>query len=105
MKGKRHIIMLICAAVFSMAVFPLLAADVKSVQEITVTDKVGPTFSINGASVEFTTDITTKVEIFSITGQLVKSLTVNPGTTLRIELPKGFFIIKCEYWAKRVMVK
>jgi len=45
-----------------------------------------------------------KFEIFSITGQLVKSITVK-GSTAKIDLPKGFYIIKCEFWTKRVMLK
>lgn len=45
-----------------------------------------------------------KFEIFSITGQLIKSVTVK-GSTVKVDLPKGFYIIKCENWTKRVMIK
>lgn len=45
-----------------------------------------------------------KFEIFSITGQLIKSVTVK-NSTVKVDLPKGFYIIKCEAWTKRVMIK
>lgn len=43
-------------------------------------------------------------EVYSITGQIIKSVTVKSGVS-RLELPKGFYIIKCERWTKRVMIK
>lgn len=46
---------------------------------------------------------TVRFEIFSITGQLIKS--VNVKSVSRIELPKGFYIVKCDAWTKRVVVK
>lgn len=46
-----------------------------------------------------------RFEIFSITGQSVKSIRVNAGSSVRIELPEGFYIVKCDSWTKRVMIK
>lgn len=43
-------------------------------------------------------------KIFSITGQLVKSVTV-ASASARIELPKGFYIVKCDKWTRRVMLR
>ena len=45
-----------------------------------------------------------KFQIFSITGQLIKTLTVK-GLPVKVELPKGFYIVKCDNWTKRVMLK
>lgn len=45
-----------------------------------------------------------KFQIFSITGQLIKTLTVK-NLPVKVELPKGFYIVKCDNWTKRVMLK
>jgi hypothetical protein len=44
--------------------------------------------------------------IFSITGQLIKSVRVNAGTKVTIDVPKGFYIVKCVgKWSRKVVVK
>ncbi|MBQ9584764.1 MAG: T9SS type A sorting domain-containing protein [Muribaculaceae bacterium] len=44
--------------------------------------------------------------IYSITGQLIKSVRVNAGTKVTIDMPKGFYIIKCAgKWSRKVVVK
>lgn len=43
--------------------------------------------------------------IYSITGQLIKSIKVLPYTSTTINLPKGYYIVKCEKWAKQVVVR
>ena len=44
--------------------------------------------------------------IFSITGQLIKTVRVNAGTKMTIDLPKGFYIVKCAgKWSRKVVVK
>lgn len=45
-----------------------------------------------------------KFEIFSITGQLIKSVVVK-SVPQKVELPKGFYIVKCDNWTKRIMLK
>ncbi|MBQ2838210.1 MAG: T9SS type A sorting domain-containing protein [Muribaculaceae bacterium] len=42
--------------------------------------------------------------IYSITGQAIKTITLSQGTTT-IELPRGYYIVKCNYWSKTVIVK
>lgn len=42
--------------------------------------------------------------IFSITGQLIKRVEVSDGS-LQVELPAGCYIVKCEKWSKKVIVK
>lgn len=46
----------------------------------------------------------TGFEIYSITGQRVKSVTVE-NTTVKVELPKGCYIVRCASWSKKVIVK
>lgn len=42
--------------------------------------------------------------IYSITGQMIKSVTIQGGNS-NVDLPKGFYIVKCNQWSKRVIVK
>ncbi|MBR5333013.1 MAG: T9SS type A sorting domain-containing protein [Muribaculaceae bacterium] len=51
-----------------------------------------------------TSDETVNFQIFSITGQVVKTATVSHGSAT-IELPKGYYIVKCIHWSKSVIVK
>lgn len=43
--------------------------------------------------------------IYSIIGQLVKSVTVSSESETIIEMPRGYYIVKCEKWTKQVIVK
>lgn len=43
--------------------------------------------------------------IYSIIGQLVKSVTVAPESETIVEMPRGYYIVKCEKWTKQVIVK
>jgi len=43
-------------------------------------------------------------EIYSITGQRVKSVTVE-NTSVKVDLPKGCYIVRCARWSKKVIVK
>lgn len=49
-------------------------------------------------------DESVNFQIYSITGQIVKTATVSHGSTT-IELPKGYYIVKCIHWSKSVIVK
>lgn len=43
-------------------------------------------------------------EIYSITGQRVKNVTVE-NATVKVDLPKGCYIVRCPQWSKKVIVK
>ncbi len=58
----------------------------------------GVTFSVNE-------NRTYQFGIYSITGQLIKSVKVLPHTSTTIILPKGYYIVKCDKWAKQVVVR
>lgn len=58
----------------------------------------GITLTVNGENVE-------RFYIFSITGQLVKTVDVESSEVLSVELPRGCYIVKCAHWSKKVMVK
>ena len=42
--------------------------------------------------------------VYSITGQVVRTMTVKPGSE-RIELQKGFYIVKSDYGSQKVVVR
>lgn len=46
----------------------------------------------------------TQFDIYTITGQCVKSVTVEDGS-VKAELPKGCYIVRCPKWSKKVVVK
>ncbi|MDE6048975.1 MAG: T9SS type A sorting domain-containing protein [Paramuribaculum sp.] len=58
-----------------------------------------------GISLSVKADKTERFYIFSITGQLVKTVDVEAGSVQSVELPRGCYIVKCSYWSKKVMVK
>ncbi len=44
--------------------------------------------------------------IYSITGQLIRTVKVSAGTRVTIDAPKGFYIVKCAgRWSRKVVVK
>ena len=44
--------------------------------------------------------------IYSITGQLIKTVRVSAGTKVTVDVPKGFYIVKCAgRWSRKVVVK
>ncbi|MDE6368465.1 MAG: T9SS type A sorting domain-containing protein [Muribaculaceae bacterium] len=54
--------------------------------------------------IEISDDDTHQVMVYSLTGQVVKNVTADHGTTL-IDLPRGYYIVKVDKSAKRVIVK
>ena len=51
---------------------------------------------VNGRSYTF--------QIYAITGQLLKKVQLT-DTTTTIVIPQGCYIVKCESWVKKVIVK
>lgn len=58
----------------------------------------GITLSVKGEKAE-------RFYVFSITGQLVKTIDVDAAGVRTVELPRGCYIVKCSHWSKKVMVK
>ena len=65
-----------------------------------------PTIKVVGSQVEISLagDSQRQVVIYALTGQIVKSMTISPGTTV-IDLPSGYYIIKCDSLSKRVVIR
>lgn len=103
---KKHI--------FSFAIIALLGSPILSAQtfnrqdsrRIEQTESIRPNVKVLGTVIEFYGDNSgsVKFEVFSITGQLVRTIVVK-DQPMRIELQRGCYIIKCSSWTKRVMLK
>lgn len=87
------------------AAMPALAAETVPVQDERQAE-VSPSVEVTGMVLEFRTNGSepVKFKIFSITGQLIKTIVVK-SVPVKVELPKGFYIVKCDTWTKRVMLK
>lgn len=62
------------------------------------TTSTGIALSVKGEKAE-------RFYVFSITGQLVKTIDVDAASVQTVELPRGCYIVKCSHWSKKVMVK
>lgn len=56
-----------------------------------------------GIALSAPADTTCRFTIYSITGQIIKSVDVT-GTTV-VEIQRGCYIIKCSSWLKKVIVR
>lgn len=64
-----------------------------------------PTMEVTHSGIELTSyRNVTRFSIYSITGQIIKSVEVSDGT-VTVELPKGYYIVKCDEWVKRVVIR
>lgn len=60
---------------------------------------------INGhVEIHLPGDENRQVIVYALTGQVVKSVTANPGVTV-IDLPAGYYIVKCDRLSQRVIVR
>ena len=66
-----------------------------------------PTVTGNkGTIVLVAADSDATFSIYSVTGQLLRTVKVNAGTKITVEIPKGFYIVKCTgHWSRKVVVK
>lgn len=64
-----------------------------------------PTLKAVTGGIEITINDDSKHDfyIYSITGQMIKSVTLSE--TSIIDLPQGCYIIKCENWSKKIVVR
>lgn len=90
---------IIIAAAFAGANFIAQADDRTDITVENVCEAVPVTNGIKLSATDKTT-----FEIYSITGQKVKSASIEDGS-FQIELPKGCYIVRCPQWSKKVVVK
>lgn len=65
-----------------------------------------PTVRVNGTHVEINVpgDDARQVVIYTLSGQQIKTLTAHPGNN-SVELPAGYYIVRCGRISQRVIVR
>lgn len=99
MKRLYRIVMaLIIACVSTASAFVAIADD--SIEVIAEESRAA---GVEGG-IQLSATERTSFEIYSITGQRVKSAMVE-NSTVKVDLPKGCYIVRCAQWSKKVIVK
>lgn len=102
-KSVLKILLFIFIAVWCFTI-PAKADDKAPLTE-RVENAASVSINSSGISLKVNSDKVERFYIFSITGQLVKTVDVDAGITQTVDLPKGCYIIKCSFWSKKVLVK
>ena len=102
MKKILSKIALIC---FFVAASPVTSSIYAFEDESIATVNVVPTLKSVSGGIETTVSDGIKHDfyIYSITGQMVKSVSLDDTST--IDLPQGCYIVKCESWSKKIVVR
>lgn len=99
MKRKFHILLVCCLALMGVAVPAYLSAT----ERIEAVDGGCTARPVSGG-IEISATEQTRVEIYSITGQQVKSLNIGPET-ITVDLPNGCYIVRTPRSSKKVVVR
>lgn len=85
-----------------------LGATVYAMPEPAATTVVAsqPQVRVLSGQIEITIpgDDSRQVQIYALTGQIVKDFVASPGVTL-VDLPAGYYIIKCDRVTCRVVIR
>ena len=105
MKRIIAIFLLVTAALLPCTIVATLA----SAMPATSVENVGSGASAyggNGRIVLVAGSRDTQFSIYSVTGQLIKTVRVNADQRLSVDVPKGFYVVKCSgQWSRKVVVK
>lgn len=86
---------------------PVYANDTKD-QDLPISEEIvaGPELKIHSHSIEVVVNDDTdhNVAVYALTGQMVRSLIASSGSTI-IELGAGYYIVKIDDAAKRVIIR
>lgn len=103
----KSLILSILTLIVSVA--PVAAFAAPSRQSDIAAEKIAETAELNvgRGSVELiaASQRSAHFVIFSITGQAVKSANVDAGERVSIDLPAGYYIVKCADWSRRILIK
>lgn len=58
----------------------------------------------HGIEIEISDNNNHQIFVYALTGQIIKTIEVTPGAT-SIELPAGYYIVKIDKLAKRVIIR
>lgn len=103
---KRLYIILICALGIALATPQVVASQSHDHNKEMTSVSVAPTMKILSTGVELSSydGAAHRFNIYSITGQMIKSIEVLDNT-VTIDLPKGFYIVKCDSWSKQLVIR
>lgn len=102
MKHLLRISLILLAGAFA-STTAIYATDSMDVTEA-VSERAQARMVRGGIQLSAITSETVHFEIYSITGQLVKAVELR-NDSQTIELPNGCYIVKCQHWSKKVLVK
>lgn len=100
-KMLRNILFLLVAAGASFAALPLSVGEMSPAIEMTVAD-----IHVRGHQLDIviSDDAQHQIVIYALTGQVVKSLTVQEGTTT-LDLSPGYYIVKIDHTSRRIVIR
>ena len=88
-----------CATVASLAA----ASPATSVESVAGTASA---YGGNGRIILTAGNHDAQFSIYSVTGQLIKTVRVSADQRLSVDVPKGFYVVKCSgQWSRKVVVK
>ncbi|WP_302062571.1 adenylosuccinate synthetase, partial [uncultured Muribaculum sp.] len=100
-------LLVIISLLTAMTTLPMAASSVQEMNDDAITEVIdnSPTIKPVTGGLEITVSDGKAHEfyIYSITGQLVKR--VKADYTLTVELPQGYYIVKCSSWSKKIVVR
>lgn len=91
-----------CLAFWMPAMLSAQSADDDLVTSVTTSAPMMKAVS-QGIELTVTDGETHHFYIYSITGQMVKSVDVAESVT--VDLPQGYYIVKCKDWSKKIVVR
>ena len=97
-------LLVIISLLTAMTTLPMAASSVQEMNDDAIIDN-SPTIKPVTGGLEITVSDGKAHEfyIYSITGQLVKR--IKADYTLTVELPQGYYIVKCSSWSKKIVVR
>ena len=104
MKKLKNITVALFISAMSVCSLSVYASPARD--NISISAPSQPTVSASAGTVTLTVTSHESVtfQIYSITGQVVKNITISQGSAT-VELPKGYYIVRCNHWSKSVVVK
>lgn len=102
MKIKRYILPL-CAAMMA-AVPAAVAAETPAAEVVARQDAPQVKARAGGISIDLPGDTPQHVQIYALTGQVVKQFDAAPGQTI-VDLPAGYYIVRVNTTTVKVAVK
>lgn len=102
MKNKSYIFLL-CAALMA-SPFASVAAETQSTEVVARQDAPQVKVHAGGISIELPGDEPQHVQIYALTGQVVKQFDAAPGQTV-VDLPAGYYIVRVGAVTIKVAVK